>query len=270
VEAAKELQGHAPAPAPAPNYDQARLQRRLILVAEDNETNRKVIQQQLRLIGFAAEVVVNGREALQRWRSGDFALLLTDLHMPEMDGYALAVAVRAEEPRGQHTPIIALTANALRDEELRCQAVGMDAYLTKPVRLEQLRAAIEDWLGPLAQAKAERRATPGSVAADLSVLIALVGDDPAVISEVLQAFRSSAGQSGSAMRQGLNDGQLQSVADTAHTLKSGARSIGALRLGDICAQIELVAQSGRPEALNTLLQHFETELAAVQQFVDTR
>ena len=121
---------------------------RLILVAEDNETNRKVILRQLQIIGFAAEVCVDGREALKRWRGGDFAMLLTDLNMPEMDGHALARAIRDEEPEGQRMPIIALTANALREEELGLRAAGFDGYLSKPVRLAQLRASIEAWLGP--------------------------------------------------------------------------------------------------------------------------
>jgi PAS domain S-box-containing protein len=122
-----------------------------ILVAEDNEINRKVMLRQLRLAGYAAEVCVNGREALERWRSGKFALVLTDLHMPEMDGYDLAAAIRLEEGEVHRTRIIAVTANALREEELRCLDAGMDACLTKPVRLTELKAAIEAWLGPAAR-----------------------------------------------------------------------------------------------------------------------
>jgi CheY-like chemotaxis protein len=136
--------------AAAPRRQDARREGRLILVAEDNEINRLVILHQLKLIGLAADISINGRQALERWRSGagDIALLLTDLHMPEMDGYALARAIRAEEPAGQRLPIIAVTANALRDEELRCRAAGMDGYLTKPIQRLQLQAAIEEWLGP--------------------------------------------------------------------------------------------------------------------------
>jgi CheY-like chemotaxis protein len=132
----------------APLHHDAPPPGRLILVAEDNEINRKVMLRQLQLVGYVAEVCVNGREALECWRSGRFGLVLTDLHMPEMDGYALATAIRAEEGELRRTPIIAVTANALCEEELRCRNVGMDAYLTKPVRLPQLKAAIEAWLAP--------------------------------------------------------------------------------------------------------------------------
>jgi CheY-like chemotaxis protein len=141
-------------PVPVPSQEEARRQGRLVLVAEDNDMNRRVIARQMELIGFAVQLAVDGREALERWRSGDFGLLLTDLHMPELDGYALATAIRAEEKGGPRKPIIALTANSLRDEALRCFAAGIDAYLTKPVQLPRLKAAIEAGLaGTLADAE---------------------------------------------------------------------------------------------------------------------
>ncbi|MBC7779150.1 MAG: response regulator, partial [Proteobacteria bacterium] len=207
------------------------------------------------------------------WRTGDFALVLTDLHMPEMDGYALTAAIRAEERSTHRTPIIALTANALRDEELRCRAVGMDAYLTKPIRLPQLKAALESWLvpaqGPTVPDDDATAALDGAPV-DLNVLVALVGDDPVVIGEVLQAFRKSATQSSGAIRQGIEAGSAQTVADASHKLKSGARSIGAHRLGTICAEIEHTAETGRAGSLGTLLQRFDSELAAVDRFLDSR
>jgi len=115
----------------------------LILVAEDNETNRKVIQHQFRLLGYSCEMHPNGREALEAWRRGSFSLIVTDLHMPEMDGYSLATAIRTEEDARRRTPIIAITANALREEEARCRDLGMDGYLTKPVHLAKLKAIVE-------------------------------------------------------------------------------------------------------------------------------
>ena len=119
---------------------------RLILVAEDNEINRQVIEHQFRLLGYRCEIHANGRDALAAWRRGGFSLIVTDLHMPEVDGYSLASTVRAEEGRGRRTPIIALTANALRDEEARCRELGMNAYLTKPVHLPELKTVIEAML----------------------------------------------------------------------------------------------------------------------------
>src|SRR5690606_38252322 len=124
-------------------------QGRLILVAEDNETNEKVIVRQLALLGYAADMATNGREALKRWRSGNSALLLTDLHMPEMDGYALAEAIRREEAGAPALPIIALSANALKSEVARCTALGINSYLVKPASLASLQECMEQWMPPL-------------------------------------------------------------------------------------------------------------------------
>jgi two-component system, sensor histidine kinase and response regulator len=246
-----------------PTRQEALQQRRLILVAEDNHTNRVVVLKQLALLGFVADVAVDGCEALERWRSGDFALLLTDLHMPGMDGYELADAIRREEPAGKRTPIIAFTANALRDEEVRCLASGMDGYLSKPVRLLQLKAAIEPWLGP---------APPDGVAAtrpplvDLAVLNALVGENPATIAEVLRAFRETAMLSKSQLDQALAEGKGLAAADVAHQLKGAALSIGARHLGELCGRIEEAGMAGDTRGVSGLLQPFTVELDAVIGF----
>ncbi len=133
-----------------PSREEARQQGRLILVAEDNETNQKVILQQLGLFGYTADVAGDGRAALECWQSGDYALLLSDLHMPKMDGYQLTAAIRATETGHARAPIIALSANALKGEAEHCRAVGMDDYLSKPARLADLKAMLEKWL-PVAE-----------------------------------------------------------------------------------------------------------------------
>ena len=122
----------------------------LVLVAEDNEINRKVIGHQLALLGVAAEMVDNGPDALARWRDGRasqrHAMLLTDLHMPGIDGYTLAATIRGEESDGSRLPILALSANALVGEIDRCRAAGIDDYLSKPVQTDQLGEMLKRWL----------------------------------------------------------------------------------------------------------------------------
>ncbi len=126
--------------------EQARQSGQLILVAEDNKTNVKVIIHQLGLLGYAAEVANDGKEALELWRKEPFALLLTDCHMPEIDGYDLARAIRLEEKEGQRMPIIAITADALSGTHNHCLEAGMDDYLTKPTQVEKLNAMLSRWL----------------------------------------------------------------------------------------------------------------------------
>jgi len=252
-------------------------QGRLILVAEDNETNQKVILRQLALLGFAADVAVDGYEALERWRSGDYALLVTDLHMPKMDGYELAKAIRAEEKGSRRLPILALTANALKGEAEHCRALGMDDYLTKPVQLAHLEAVLEKWLPTVASApQSADAATLSDVLmmsvtlnpVDVSVLAALVGDDPEVISEFLQDFRSSATRIAAEMKAAYATRQAAQVSALAHKLKSSARSVGALALGELCADIEQAGKIGQIEVLAALLPRFEAEIAAIIDYLD--
>ena len=125
-----------------------------ILVAEDNVVNQRLLLTQLRSLGLQAQVVVNGYEALEALAHGEFALVLMDCHMPEMDGLETTRAIRAGE-RQKHAdrsgalprlPILALTADVLPENRALCTAAGMDGFLTKPVRKEQLREALSHWL----------------------------------------------------------------------------------------------------------------------------
>ncbi len=133
------------------SVEEARSQGRLLLIAEDDEVNQMVILRQIEMLGYAAEVAVDGEQALEMWRAGHYALLLSDLDMPRLDGYALAQAIRREEAgratsAGARCPIVALTANALPGEAGRASAAGMDDYLTKPLQLHMLAAALGRWL----------------------------------------------------------------------------------------------------------------------------
>ena len=266
----------AAALAPPPRADALR-QGRLILVAEDNETNQKVIVQQLALLGFAADVASDGEQALARWQSGNYALLLSDLHMPKMDGYELTAAIRgaeraaeAENPGGaRRIPIIALTANALRGEAVRCLDAGMDDYQSKPTPLAELKAMLEKWLPAVVTVAADSSASiavpaaPTVLAVNVSVLAALVGDDPATIREFLTDFRASANTIAAELATACAAGDAAEAAALAHKLKSSARSVGALALGELCAEMEAAGQIGQSSALTGLWPRFAMEMATV-------
>jgi PAS domain S-box-containing protein len=184
-----------------PSVDQAEAAGHLILVAEDNEINREVLARQLDLLGYAHLAGNDGKEALALWRQRRFGLVLTDCHMPEMDGYTLSTAIRADDTS---VPIIAITANAIKGEAERCQAAGMVDYLTKPLELHALHRLLEKWLplGPsgdvlqagVEQSKTVSRDDSGPVAAvettvvDLTALAAIVGDDQTVVISFLKKF----------------------------------------------------------------------------------
>jgi len=255
---------HRAARAPTPSRDEALRQHRLILVAEDNEINQKVIRQQLDLLGYAADVATTGREALNRCQSGNYALLLTDLHMPEMDGYDLTLRIRVAESGRARMPIIALTANALQGESERCLAVGMDDYLSKPAPLAALAAVLEKWLPAV-----NPTTTLGGSSApvDVSTLEALIGTDPRLIEEFLQAFRVSAARLSADLAEACAAQRAADAASIAHKLKSSARSVGALKLGDLCSDIEIAGHAGDLALVVALLPGFETETRTVDEYL---
>lgn len=246
----------------------------LILVAEDNEINQKVIRQQLALLGFAADIVVNGREALQKWKSGEYALILTDLHMPEMDGYQLTQSIRAEKTGRYQIPIIALTANALKGEAERCRAMGMDDYLSKPVQLEQLKSVLVKWLPGSKQTEQQEEnvqqpaVATEKVAVDVSILKSLVGNDQIIIREFLQDFLGDSQKIAGQLQSAVTNGKTDEAKSAAHKLKSSARSVGALALGEWCARMEEAAKQGDTEKLGNLLSGFEQELTEVENYIE--
>jgi CheY-like chemotaxis protein len=136
-----ELVVSAPAPAPA------RLGGR-VLVVDDNSVNRRILARQVELAGASTDTAAGGEEALELMRRGHYDLVLADLQMPGMDGFDLALRIRAreQEARLQRVPILAITASALEEHETRTRDVGMDGLVTKPVGIEQLRATLDVWL----------------------------------------------------------------------------------------------------------------------------
>src|SRR5271167_503636 len=149
-----------------------------LLVVDDHPINRDVLVRQLRLLGLAADTAEDGKEALAAWAPGRYAAVLADLHMPGMDGFALTRQLRTREAEngGARTTIVAVTANAMRGEEERCLAAGMDAYLAKPVAIDRLRATLERWL-PIGEGAQAAPSAGISAAIDRNVLAAWLGDD---------------------------------------------------------------------------------------------
>lgn len=139
----------APPPAPitrAPIADERAHRRPVVLVAEDNPANQKVAAAMLARIGYRADIVANGAEAVEAVRRISYGAVLMDCQMPQMDGYAATEAIRSEEQGETRLPIIAMTAAAMRGEEERCLAAGMDECLFKPVDLDRLASTLGRWI----------------------------------------------------------------------------------------------------------------------------
>ncbi len=131
--------------------DGRNIQTQRILLVEDNVLNQRLGLLQLKRLGYQAEAVSSGREAVTAVASGRYALVLMDCMMSEMNGYEATAAIRQQElETGTHIPIIALTASAMASDRQRCFAVGMDDYLSKPVNMQELRRMLERWIAPRA------------------------------------------------------------------------------------------------------------------------
>ncbi|MGI9302497.1 MAG: ATP-binding protein [Gammaproteobacteria bacterium] len=261
----------------APSNDEAEERGELILVAEDNPVNQDVFRRQLTMLGYAAEIVADGRQALAAWQAKTYALLLTDCHMPEMDGYELTAAIRkAEHMSGRRTPIIAVTANALQGEGERCLEVGMDDYLAKPAELTRLKQALTKWMPAKAkrdQAAESKRLPPGEKVAedmpiDLSTLRDFVGDDQAIHRDLLAEFAQSTSRYVVDLHNAATAGEARGIVSAAHALKSPARTLGARELADLAQRLEQAGKTGDWRRISELLKLLDPAMEKITRFVE--
>ena len=263
-------------PAKAPTAEEAFAQGQLILLAEDNLTNQDVIRRQLAMLGFTCEIANNGAEALKAWRKGRYALLLTDCHMPEMDGYELTGAIRTEEkPSGAKLPIIAVTANALQGEAARCIKAGMDDYISKPIAMPALRAALQKWMPPpkaaavTAPAEAPAPETSAAPVVDERVLKDMFGDDDATFKEIMQSFLEPSESVVVDILAAQAAHDATAVMEAAHKLKSAARNVGAGALADTCAELEAAGKAQDWTVIDALAPLSRTQMDAVTAYINT-
>jgi CheY-like chemotaxis protein/HPt (histidine-containing phosphotransfer) domain-containing protein len=218
-----------------------------VLVVDDHPVNREVLVRQLALIGIDCDTAEDGVEALAAWAPGRYAAVLADIHMPRMDGHELTRRIRAAEAGGRaRTPVVAVTANALKGEEERAIAAGMDAYLAKPVNIERLRATLERWLPLHGDADATRAAegAPAGTAIDRSVLAGWLGDDTAAINALFMRFRDTAVDGERDIETAARNGDLARLAAAAHRLKGAAQAVGAHAVGAAAAALEQAGKAG--------------------------
>ncbi|MDB5416392.1 MAG: multi-sensor hybrid histidine kinase [Rubritepida sp.] len=208
-----------------------------VLVVDDHPINREVIGRQLELIGLQADMAEGGAQALTLWRARRHAILLLDIHMPGMDGFELARAIRQEEQAQDlpRTTLVAVTANALKGEAERCYAAGMDGFLPKPVTLDGLSRMLGRWLPGLSGNG------QGGTLFDPDALRGLFGQDRERLSSILENFFENAAQDLAALQAAR---EAEMVATIAHRLKGSARMVGARLLAELAQGVEQAALAG--------------------------
>jgi signal transduction histidine kinase/CheY-like chemotaxis protein/HPt (histidine-containing phosphotransfer) domain-containing protein len=242
-----------------------------ILVAEDNLINQKLTVRMLEKLGFQADVVGNGQEALAALDRGSYAIVLMDCQMPLVDGLEATRQIREREASdsetrdasrtttdaasARHIPIIAVTANAMRGDRERCLAAGMDDYLTKPLRKEDLKGALDRWLPASIQSPSYQTRETAPVIFDDAAMLRNIGGDTALMEELVDLFLQRYQAMLEGIRAALADGDRRGVEQAAHLLKGTA--------GNLCAS-EVVSSAGQLEALGRLGTLVEGPIIYVQ------
>ncbi|MEM9614865.1 MAG: response regulator [Actinomycetota bacterium] len=250
----------APAPAAAPSPTPPAPSR--ALVVDDSSVNRMVLSKQLALMGFEVDTADGGSPGIAMILDGVYDVVVTDWHMPEVDGLDLIAAVRSAELGGRRTPIITVTASAMTSDRKRCLDAGADGFLPKPVTKAEREEVVSCYLrtaAPTVAGAAGRRdgaepalpedggdrgrrgddapATPALDAAVLDDLIEQLGGREAVAS-VVESFLTEIGRLGDTLVAALEDGHTDAAVTAAHTLRGPSQLLGATALGESCTGIE--------------------------------
>ena len=275
-DAAKAADRFQPRPLPTPA--EAERERSLILLVDDHPTNRVVIARQLALAGFACETADDGEQGVVAWSSGRFALVLSDVHMPVLDGYGMAKEIRTREQASgrSRTPIVALTAAAMKGEAERCLAAGMDDYLIKPVGIGVLSDRLYRWLPhlPRPQPRGDSAAAPKLPQAgkpapiDPAVLDEIAAGDEEARRGILLDFLQASVQDVEQLQRALQAVDTKATAREAHKIKGAARLVGAVEMAEVAEQMEHAAKSGDLHAVLAASPDLNTALQRLRWFVE--
>jgi len=235
-----------------------------ILVVEDNTVNQKVAVAMIESLGYAAEAVGNGLEAVEACSGQVYDAVLMDCQMPQMDGFKATAFIREREGLTRHTPIIALTASVTAEDRQRCLSAGMDDYLSKPVPREALATALRKWIPTAAPPpRAEVASASSSLAPGhpLRVLEAHAG--PRALAEVIDVFLQTIPRRLDDLRQAHKRGDADAIRAVAHSLKGASAQIGARGMADLCVQIDAAVRAAEPSTLGHLLTALDADYATV-------
>jgi signal transduction histidine kinase/CheY-like chemotaxis protein/HPt (histidine-containing phosphotransfer) domain-containing protein len=249
-----------------------------LLVAEDNPVNQRLAVRQLQQLGYTADMVANGVEAVEAVSRIPYDLVLMDCQMPVMDGFEATREIRRRETGSRRTPVVALTANAIAGDRERCLEAGMDDYLSKPVREADLARVVTRWLvasrpemivEEAAHSAADAAAEPLPVreTLDMSLIESLreLGHGDDFLGELRQLFLDDTPQRLTEIRDAVFAGDAPLLLRAAHGLKSSAGNLGAVRMRELCAALET---DGRNAQLSESRQRFaelEAEYERVRQ-----
>lgn len=248
-----------------------------ILVAEDNVVNQKLVVCMLASLGYRSDVVPDGLEAVDAVKTSQYSAILMDCQMPVVDGYEATGQIRSYEAENRHTPIIAMTANAMQGDRERCLAAGMDDYIAKPIHLEELSSALQRCL------TTEPITGPHPSESDTSVLKDTNSQGPLegsamqtlrameeegeenLVHELITAFLEDAETRMAAIRAAVENCDAEVLAVEAHTLKGSCAIFGASKMASLCEQMQLRGRERQLAGSEGALSELESEHSEVRK-----
>ena len=245
-----------------------------VLVVDDNHVNQRVAGRMLERLGCQVSMAADGREAVEMVRTFQYDLVFMDCQMPEMDGYAATVQIRKNENGIGHIPIVAMTAHAMTGDRESCLQSGMDDYLTKPLRVDDLQSALDRWVKPRhngdrARSVFENESRDAGASAILARLREISGDeDESFVNEMVLMFLVQASTIIPALRSAVEVDDTENVKKLAHRLQGMGCNINSTGLAKTCQELERLAGSAGSDGAIKLVCLLETEFERVKEALE--
>jgi signal transduction histidine kinase/DNA-binding NarL/FixJ family response regulator len=233
-----------------------------ILVAEDNPVNQKVAVGYLEGLGYSADVVATGSEAVEACFAARYDAILMDCQMPGMDGYEATHRIRDREGGARHIPIVAMTASAMKGDREKCLAAGMDDYISKPMTPEDLRSALQRWTAPAG------RETSGPPLDQEALQSILASTTPGFVVEIIDLFLRDTPGRLEVLKSAAQAGDGEALDRAAHGLRGSAGMIGAMGMVALCSRVEALVEEGRIPDASSLARELDAAYAAAREALE--
>jgi two-component system, sensor histidine kinase and response regulator len=242
-----------------------------ILLAEDNLTNQKLATRVLEKRSHAVTVVANGREALEALEKDTYDLVLMDMQMPEMDGFEATAALREKEKTtGRCQPVVAMTALAMNSDRERCMAVGMDGYISKPIRPQELDELLDIYVArKMSASPRQEPAAAINSAVDVAQLLDRIENDRSFLAELVDVFRRDYPRDIDAIKSAIEAQNAAELQRAAHALKGALGNLAATRAATLAAELERMGRSPDLSNAQRTLDSLVSELPNVTQALES-
>ncbi|HEY1986045.1 MAG TPA: response regulator [Terracidiphilus sp.] len=242
-----------------------------VLLAEDNLVNQKLASRLLEKRNHSVTVVANGKEALAALKRDTYDLVLMDMQMPEMDGFeAVSILREQEKITGKHQPVVAMTALAMNGDREHCMSVGMDGYLSKPIRTQELDEMLERYYVPkedISKISIRNEVSNGPV--EISQLLDRIDDDRALLAELLDIFRREYPDNQRAAERAIDARDAAELERVGHTLKGALGNLSATNAASLASQLEIIGRSNELSEARAILDRLIAEVSTVVDVLES-